>query len=71
MVITKKFISKKLNKNKTNKILSHKILSHECKLLNHFRGYLDQTKNDWNYITPHDFYHQYYITNKNARYISY
>ena len=28
------------------------------------RKYLHQTKNDWNYITPLDFYNNYYLKNK-------
>ncbi len=37
------------DKNKNNK----DILPHLCK-------YVQNTKNDWNYITPYDFYHKYY-----------
>jgi rhodanese-related sulfurtransferase len=33
-------------------------------LLKILRKYIDETENDWNYITPMDFYHKYY-TNKN------
>ncbi len=29
------------------------------------RKYLKQTKHDWNYITPVEFYNEYYIKNKN------
>lgn len=28
------------------------------------RRYLDETKDDWNYITPLDFYNNYYLKNK-------
>ena len=28
------------------------------------RDYLHDTKDDWNYITPIDFYNQYYMSNK-------
>jgi rhodanese-related sulfurtransferase len=49
-------------KDKTTK--TQKQITHDCKLLDHLRDYLEKTKNDWNYITPHDFYHQYYITKK-------
>jgi rhodanese-related sulfurtransferase len=28
------------------------------------REYLKQTKNDWNYITPTEFYSEYYLKNK-------
>jgi len=28
------------------------------------QNYLETTKDDWNYITPKDFYHKYYKTNK-------
>lgn len=28
------------------------------------REYLDKTKNDWNYITPLDFYHEYFLKKK-------
>jgi rhodanese-related sulfurtransferase len=38
--------------------------THDCQLLDHFRNYLKQTKSDWNYITPHDFYHDYYKLDK-------
>jgi rhodanese-related sulfurtransferase len=49
---------------KINSKLTKKNIIHDCKLLEHFREYLKNTKNDWNYITPHDFYHQYYLNNK-------
>lgn len=29
-------------------------------LLEHFRNFLEDTKDDWNYITPSDFYKKYY-----------
>ena len=32
--------------------------------LNYLRSYLYNTKNDWNYILPIDFYNNYYLTNK-------
>lgn len=32
----------------------------DIKLLKHLRKYLAKTKNDWNYITPTDFYKKYY-----------
>lgn len=63
MIITKKYKKTyKTKKQNTSSKLTKTI--HECKLLSHLRTYLDNTKNDWNYITPHDFYHQYYITDK-------
>jgi rhodanese-related sulfurtransferase len=33
--------------------------------INQLRNYLYNTKNDWNYILPIDFYNNYYLTNKN------
>ena len=33
--------------------------------LSNLRNYLTETKNDWNYITPLDFYEDYYKKNKN------
>jgi hypothetical protein len=30
-------------------------------ILNLLRDYLHDTKDDWNYITPIDFYHNYYL----------
>jgi rhodanese-related sulfurtransferase len=33
-------------------------------LIDVMRNYIDKTKDDWNYITPTDFYHKYYIKNK-------
>jgi rhodanese-related sulfurtransferase len=33
--------------------------------LSTLRKYLNNTKNDWNYITPVDFYNNHYIKNKN------
>lgn len=56
MKITKKNVISRVSRN-TN-------TTHNCELLEHFRTYLTNTKTDWNYITPHDFYHQYYLTNK-------
>jgi rhodanese-related sulfurtransferase len=53
-----------MRSNKTNTKLTKKNIQHNCKLLNHFHRYLKNTKSDWNYITPYDFYHQYYLTNK-------
>ncbi len=38
--------------------MSHQICQ-EC-LLNRLRGYIQNTKSDWNYITPLDFYKNYY-----------
>ncbi len=32
----------------------------DTELLKHLRKYLAKTKNDWNYITPTDFYKKYY-----------
>ncbi len=32
-------------------------------LLNTLRNYVDGTKNDWNYITPLDFYKKYLLSN--------
>jgi len=32
--------------------------------LDHFRQYLGQMKEDWNYILPMDFYHEYYLQKK-------
>jgi hypothetical protein len=29
------------------------------------REYLKDTKNDWNYIIPTEFYNEYYFKNKN------
>ena len=29
--------------------------------LTYLRDFLKKTKNDWNYITPYDFYHQYFV----------
>ena len=34
-------------------------------MLDNLRQYLVDTKNDWNYITPIDFYNNYYIKKKN------
>lgn len=56
--------TKRISRIPSSNTLTKKVLSHECKLLDHLRGYLINTKNDWNYITPHDFYHKYYLTNK-------
>ena len=47
-----------------NTVKGNKTKKHECQLLDHFRTYLKQTKSDWNYITPHDFYHTYYKPGK-------
>ncbi len=33
-------------------------------LIDTMRNYIDKTKDDWNYITPTDFYHKYYSKNK-------
>lgn len=33
-------------------------------ILPKLRNYIKNTKNDWNYITPHDFYTKYYSKNK-------
>jgi rhodanese-related sulfurtransferase len=33
--------------------------------LSHLRNYLTETKNDWNYITPLEFYEEFYKKNKN------
>jgi rhodanese-related sulfurtransferase len=33
--------------------------------LSNLRNYLTETKNDWNYITPLEFYEDYYKKNKN------
>lgn len=30
-------------------------------ILPHLCNYVQTTKNDWNYITPYDFYHKYYL----------
>jgi rhodanese-related sulfurtransferase len=35
-------------------------------LLETLRNYIDKTENDWNYITPVDFYHKYH-TNKSQQ----
>jgi rhodanese-related sulfurtransferase len=55
-LVGKQLTQKKLIRNKTKK--------HACHLLDHFQTYLKQTKSDWNYITPHDFYHTYYKPDK-------
>jgi rhodanese-related sulfurtransferase len=34
-------------------------------MLDNLRQYLVDTKNDWNYITPIDFYNNYYLKKKN------
>ena len=34
-------------------------------ILENLRNYIRDTKDDWNYITPLDFYHKYYNTDKN------
>ena len=33
-------------------------------LVQNLRNYLKKTKNDWNYITPIDFYNEYYLKKK-------
>jgi rhodanese-related sulfurtransferase len=33
--------------------------------LSQLRNYLNETKNDWNYITPLEFYEEFYKKNKN------
>ena len=33
-------------------------------LVDIMRNYIDTTKDNWNYITPVEFYHKYYIKNK-------
>lgn len=33
-------------------------------LLKLLRNYIDETENDWNYITPMDFYHKYHTNKK-------
>jgi len=33
-------------------------------MLSILRKYIDNTKNDWNYITPTNFYKKYYLTKK-------
>ena len=56
---------KLIKKDKNKKTIKKDLSQHsECKLLEHLREYLKQTKSDWNYITPNDFYHQYYKTNR-------
>ncbi len=35
--------------------------------INILRKYLKKTKNDWNYITPVDFYNNYYKKNKRTK----
>lgn len=35
-------------------------------LLKILRNYIDETENDWNYITPIDFYHKYHTNKKQA-----
>jgi rhodanese-related sulfurtransferase len=32
-------------------------------LIDHFKDFLEDTKDDWNYITPSDFYKKYYHKN--------
>lgn len=33
-------------------------------ILQNLRNYIDETKDDWNYITPMEFYHKYYNSDK-------
>ncbi len=36
-------------------------------LLPLLQKYIKNTKDDWNYITPYDFYHKYYTNKKNMK----
>jgi len=36
----------------------------DIELVQNLRNYLKKTKNDWNYITPIDFYNNYYLKKK-------
>jgi len=33
-------------------------------LLSHLKHYLNKTEDDWNYITPLDYYNKYFLKNK-------
>ena len=48
---------------KRKKSSSHQ-KSNTTSILPYLRNYIQQTSTDWNYITPYDFYHQYYASGK-------
>ncbi len=43
------------------------MLKEEFSCLDYLRDFLKKTKNDWNYITPYDFYHKYYLNKKRMK----
>lgn len=48
--------------NYTKKNINHNINHNHLLLL--LQNYIKNTSQDWNYITPNDFYHKYFLTNK-------